>query len=298
MFAEHWQQDEEIRKLFYQRIKEVIEAKKQKEINDMYDSLPSILALLARHFADIRFDVNQLEHENQGNSGEETISNTLWFWLPGNYRYFDDAVLEPMENSFIQLDHIVVAPQGIFLVETKTWNGAIFANPNAWLIKKKGGWVKIGNPVKQNERHARLFKKWLRDNVPDKGFLQDIVYPVVALKSVNWFKADESIEMPIVSGGLELVSYIKSVSGKFISDELGKEICTKIAHAEPYKEKAEPNVNEGVTKSGKKFVRVKPNLDYAQKVCKSYNEKGYVTSQIYQDKKEKDVYFFYIEKNE
>jgi len=32
MFAERWEQDEEIRKLFYQRIKEVIRVKKQKEV--------------------------------------------------------------------------------------------------------------------------------------------------------------------------------------------------------------------------------------------------------------------------
>jgi len=183
MFAKHWTQDKEIKKIFYQRIEEKIKRDKKKMTDRIDENLPRILAALAKPIAKFQFETDRISRESQGQGGEDTISNTLWFWLPKNYQYFDDVVLESEKDEFIQLDHIVIAPQGIFIVETKTWKGVIFASDNAWRLKagnKK--WIKIENPVKQNERHARLFKKWINDNFPDKNFLKEIIYPVVALK--------------------------------------------------------------------------------------------------------------------
>jgi hypothetical protein len=220
----------------------------------------------------------------------------LWFWLPRNYCYFDDVVLEPEKDQFIQLDHIVIAPQGIFIVETKTWDGVIFASETTWRLKVgKKKWVKIENPVKQNERHAKLFKKWLDDNFPDKSFLKDIVYPVVALKKTAWFKAKETVKMPIVLGGVELVSYIKSIKGNAINDELSEIICEGIKNAKPYEEKKKITFKEGITKYGKKYVRVWGTLKDAQKVRENYEAKGYKPTEVRADKRDKNVFYFYIQ---
>ena len=292
MFAKYWTQNEKIKKLFYEMVEQKIKERKQKMLDNVDESLPKILAVLAKPVVKIQFEMNRSEQESQGAGGEETISNTLWFWLPGNYRYFDNVVFEPEKDKFIQLDHIVIAPQGIFIVETKTWDGVIFAADNAWRLKQGKNWVKIENPVKQNERHARLFKKWLKDNFPDKDFLQNAIYPVVVLKKTSWFKAHASVKMPVVMGGLELVHYIKSIKGNVISDELGKEICEKIEFAEPYKENI---AIEGVTKYGKKFVRIKGSKDDALKINGEYRERGFKVSEVNEDKKENGVYYFYFE---
>lgn len=292
MFAKYWTQDEKIKKLFYEKIEQRIGDRRQKMLDNIDESLPRILAVLAKPVAKVQFEVNRRSQENQGSSGEETISNTLWFWLPRDYSYFDDVVLEPEKDEFIQLDHIVIAPQGIFVIETKTWDGVIFASDNAWRLKQGEHWVKIENPVKQNERHVRLFRKWLKDTFPDKDFLQNIIYPVVVLKKTSWFKAHESVKMPVVMGGLELVGYIKSIKGAFISDELGKEICEKIEFAEPYKEKIE--VQEGTTRYGKKFVRVYGTREDAEKVAQDYKV-NHKISEIRQDKSDPNVFFFYLD---
>ncbi len=292
MFAKYWTQDEKIKKLFYEKIEQKIRDRRQKMLDNIDESLPRILAVLAKPVAKVQFEMNRRSQENQGSGGEETISNTLWFWLPRDYSYFDDVVLEPEKDEFIQLDHIVIAPQGIFVIETKTWDGVIFASDNAWRLKQGEHWVKIENPVKQNERHVRLFKKWLKDTFPDKDFLQNIIYPVVVLKKTSWFKAHESVKMPVVMGGLELVGYIKSIKGAFISDELGKEICEKIEFAEPYKEKIV--VQEGTTKYGKKFVRVYGTREDAEKVAQDYKV-NHKISEIRQDKSDPNVFFFYLD---
>jgi len=292
VFAKYWTQDEKIKKLFYEKIEQKVGDRKQKMLDNIDESLPRILAVLAKPVAKVQFEMNRRSQENQGSGGEETISNTLWFWLPRNYRYFDDVVLEPEKDEFIQLDHIVIVPQGIFVVETKTWDGVIFASDNAWRLKQGKNWVKIENPVKQNERHVRLFRKWLKDTFPDKDFLQNIIYPVVALKKTSWFKAHESVKMPVVMGGLELVGYIKSIKGAFISDGLGKEICEKIEFTEPYKEKIK--VQEGTTRNGKKFVRVYGTKEDAEKVAQDYKV-NHKISEIRQDKSDPNVFFFYLD---
>jgi len=292
MFAKYWTQDDKIKKLFYEKIEQKVGDRKQKMLDNIDESLPRILAVLAKPVAKVQFEMNRCSQENQGSGGEETISNTLWFWLPRNYRYFDDVVLEPEKDEFIQLDHIVIVPQGIFVVETKTWDGVIFASDNAWRLKQGKNWVKIENPVKQNERHVRLFRKWLKDTFPDKDFLQNIIYPVVALKKTSWFKAHESVKMPVVMGGLELVGYIKSIKGTFISDELGKEICEKIEFAEPYKEKIK--VQEGTTRNGKKHARVYGTREEVDKVAQDYKV-NHKISEIRQDKSDPNVFFFYLD---
>jgi len=97
-------------------------------------------------------------------------------------------------------------------------------------------------------------------------------------------------------GGLELVSYIRSIKGKKIDDKLSKTICEKIQFAKPYAKKEKSiEFKEGVTKYGKKYVRVKGILENAREICENYKAKGYKTTEIKSDKRDKDVFYFYIE---
>jgi hypothetical protein len=292
VFSKNWAQNKDVKKLFYVRIEQKIKEQKQKRLDKIDEKLPMLLAMLVKPVVSMQFESEKYRHEAQGAGGEETISNTLWFWLPGNYRYFDDVVLEPEKDEFIQLDHIVIAPQGIFIVETKTWSGVIFATNDAWRLKVGNQWRRIENPLKQNENHVRLFKKWLNNNFRDEEFLQNVIYPVVVLKKTSWFKANESVRMPVKIGGLELVGYIKNIKGNFISDELGKEICEKIEFAEPYKENMP--IEEGVNKYGKRFVRVRGSHEYALKIKEEYKNKGFQVDEVRQDIKNKEVYYFYF----
>jgi hypothetical protein len=57
----------------------------------------------------------------KGAEGEETVARMLSF-LPANHTVFNDLQLDPGGPAF---DHIVVAPAGIFVIETKNWNGEI-----------------------------------------------------------------------------------------------------------------------------------------------------------------------------
>jgi hypothetical protein len=87
----------------------------------------------------IKIAVDQLEREGnrlkkrakqaqKGAVAEEKVSEKLTD-LPAEYRYFNGVDF----NSF-DLDHVVVAPGGIFLVETKSHGGKITANGDQLLL--------------------------------------------------------------------------------------------------------------------------------------------------------------------
>lgn len=63
-----------------------------------------------------------------------------------------------------QIDHIVVSPYGVFVIETKGYKGWILGGENSeyWtqvLYKNK---YKLYNPIKQNEGHVRFLRQLLK----------------------------------------------------------------------------------------------------------------------------------------
>jgi hypothetical protein len=69
----------------------------------------------------IGWSARRLRSFLKGAEGEETVARILSF-LPSNHTVFNDLQLDPGGPAF---DHIVVAPAGIFVIETKNWSGEI-----------------------------------------------------------------------------------------------------------------------------------------------------------------------------
>ncbi len=68
-----------------------------------------------------RWSARRLRSFLKGAEGEEKVARILSF-LPAGHTVFNDLYLEERGSDF---DHIVVAPAGIFVIETKTWSGEI-----------------------------------------------------------------------------------------------------------------------------------------------------------------------------
>jgi hypothetical protein len=107
-----------------------------------------------------------------GKVGERRVARRL-DWLPKEYIVLNDIML-PTQYSTTQIDHIVVSPYGIFVIETKNYKGWIFGHENSeeWkqslLGKKKWyGWTSqknsFRNPIRQNQAHTRAVKRLLAD---------------------------------------------------------------------------------------------------------------------------------------
>ena len=119
----------------------------------------------------------------QVNDGERVVSSEL------RRRYRDwiliDNVMLPSGQGTTQIDHILVSPNAVFLIETKDFNGWVFGSPGQkqWTQSYAAGrWSrKAGikskrfeyyNPLWQNEGHA---KSLVRLGIVDRWRLRPIV---------------------------------------------------------------------------------------------------------------------------
>lgn len=98
---------------------------------------------------------------SQGNYGELRVSKIL-SQLPDEYHVFNDVYIENQSNSS-QIDHVVISPYGVFVIETKNYSGAIYGSENAeqWTEYLNGDGYKFRNPIKQNQSHVWAIKNTL-----------------------------------------------------------------------------------------------------------------------------------------
>jgi hypothetical protein len=97
----------------------------------------------------------------KGEIGEYKINIQL-DQLPKDYRYLSDLfVKNPKSKSgYSQIDHLVISPYGIFVIETKNYQGTIYGGKErkTWLVNGK---FKMLNPFVQNYGHIQALKTFL-----------------------------------------------------------------------------------------------------------------------------------------
>ena len=106
------------------------------------------------------------------------------FWVKGElsklnkqiYYVINDVTIQE-SNSTHQIDHIVVSQYGIFVVETKQYNGYISGNEydKKWVQNKK---YYINNPIHQNYGHVKCLERVL--GLPENKFIPIICIPSTA----------------------------------------------------------------------------------------------------------------------
>jgi len=137
-----------------------------------------------------------------GTQGESLVSDSLSRLLDQNvYHLFDNVILQIGEGT-TQIDHIVVSPYGIFVIETKNMTGWIFGQ------RKQPFWTQIiyeykekfQNPLRQNYKHVRAVMLLL-------GLGSHQVHNVVVFVGSSSFKTP----MPshVLQGVYELASFIE-----------------------------------------------------------------------------------------
>jgi restriction system protein len=125
------------------------------------------------------------------------------------YRRIDNVIV-PSRTGTTQIDHVVVSPWGIFVIETKNKKGWIFgsAENRTWTQVLYGKKYPFQNPLKQNYRHTRCLAEYLR--------LDHRVF-----HSVVWFVGDCTFKtaMPenVLASGLS--AYIEHFSNRCLTDD-------------------------------------------------------------------------------
>lgn len=76
--------------------------------------------------------------------------------MPKEYRYVNDLTIKnsKSKSGYSQIDHVVLTPYGIFVIETKNYQGTIYGGKDrkTWLVN---GDFKFMNPFNQNDGHIK-----------------------------------------------------------------------------------------------------------------------------------------------
>lgn len=166
--------------------------------------------------------------QRRGEEGEQEVAQILRS-LPRKYRVINDALI-PRGNGTAQIDHIVVSPHGIFVIETKNHFGNVFGNDDSenWTKSCRGERYEFYNPVRQNRAHVAALAELLR--VDRRKFV-----PIVAFTPRAELDVTSS---EIVTSTDRLKETILGFSGKVLDAEETAEIELKILAANRGSEKA------------------------------------------------------------
>lgn len=102
--------------------------------------------------------------EKLGEFGENSVKSIIGETVEDEKYVINNLIIKNNESTS-QIDHIVINPRGIFVIETKNYSGKIYGTPNQreWTQILAHGNVrnKIYNPIKQNATHVYNVRKIL-----------------------------------------------------------------------------------------------------------------------------------------
>jgi len=111
-----------------------------------------------------------------GAEGEEKVAENLNL-LDDRYRVIHDVMLPKMYGN---IDHIVLGPNGVFVIETKNHKGFIVCDGDSWNQHKVGRrgtpyLGNIGSPSRQVKRMAIFLRDFIRDHCEMNLYVNGIV---------------------------------------------------------------------------------------------------------------------------
>ncbi|MGY5393623.1 nuclease-related domain-containing protein [Acinetobacter sp. NigerLNRRAM0016] len=159
----------------------------------------------------------------KGKMGEFAVSAHVKLYLDkDHYILLNDCTLPDEQNQTTQIDHILLSPFGVFVIETKNYKGWIFGGERQkmWTQKIYKKSFKFQNPLHQNYKHQKVLEAVLAD-ILDSA----LIHSVVVFMPDCEFKT----QMPQnVFRGAAWTDYIKSFADPVISPMKLKRIQLRI----------------------------------------------------------------------
>ena len=150
----------------------------------------------------------------KGALGEWALNRTLVRELPANYQHYRNLVIPTEKGDFTEIDHLVLSPFGIFVIEVKNYRGWIFGGEKQpkWTVQYFRSRHQFMNPLHQNYKHTEAIKQLLGLT----GANSEVVQSIVAFS----VRADFKFQIPpnVMYSGL-VADYIKGFYQQCLSDE-------------------------------------------------------------------------------
>lgn len=142
--------------------------------------------------------------------GEKNTAFKMWLSLDKDvYRRFHDVII-PASNGTTQIDHLLVSPYGLFIVETKNIKGWIFGSEDQpkWTQSLYGKKYSFQNPIRQTFRQKKILSEYLS---LDESVIHTVIYFVGDCE----FKT--KLPGNVINSGLG--RYIKQFTDRILSPE-------------------------------------------------------------------------------
>ena len=126
--------------------------------------------------------------KTRGDKGESLVKKRLGT-IKEYHRIINDATFVNEKSEMThQIDHILIHPHGVFVIETKNYYGEIISNTGEpfWIKVIKGERTRISNPLKQNKSHAVIVNRILNKKY-------DVIPVVVFVKNNAPYMGDENV---------------------------------------------------------------------------------------------------------
>ncbi len=158
----------------------------------------------------------------KGKMGELMVAVHVDKALGDEYILLNNCTIPDQEQGTTQIDHILISPYGVFIIETKNYTGWIFgsARQKQWTQKIYKKSYKFQNPLHQNYKHMKVLEMILSDILEPK-----YLHSVIVFTPRSEFKT----EMPEnVFRGKAWINYVKSFNEEVISSMKQKRIHYRI----------------------------------------------------------------------
>src|SRR5690606_15267972 len=143
-----------------------------------------IFLLLAIIFLGIYLNINYAKI--RGGYGEKIVNRILSQLDQKQYKIYHDLYIPTADNRKAQVDHVVVSPYGIYVIETKNYRGWIFGNEKNkyWTQVIYNRKEKLYNPIWQNAGHIKALEDYL-------GIERKLFFSIIAFSNQATFKFKE-----------------------------------------------------------------------------------------------------------
>ena len=112
-----------------------------------------------------------------GAMAERSLHKLLLKQLPMSYKHYRNLVLQTAQGDLTEVDHLIVSPFGIFVLEVKNYQGWIFGNEKQpeWTVQHFRRKHRFMNPLRQNYKHTEAVKHVLGLTADDAGKVHPLV---------------------------------------------------------------------------------------------------------------------------
>ena len=160
----------------------------------------------------------------KGALAERQLRRVLQRELPIGYHHYSNLVLPTAHADFTEIDHLVLSPFGIFVIEVKNYKGWIFGGEKQpqWTVQNFRSKHSFQNPLHQNYKHTEAVKHLLELSPATSN---EQVHSVVAFS----LRAEFKTRMPANVIFIELIGdYLQQFTEPCFSDEQLRQFAARL----------------------------------------------------------------------